>query len=61
MLYTLTGEQRYRAMAQRVGGRLVETQAPDGSWHLEGQAHNDLTAEMVAWLDEIHQAVGPSG
>ena len=23
-----------------------------------GQAINDLTAEMVVWLDEIHQAVG---
>jgi hypothetical protein len=60
-MYTLTGEQRYRAMADRVGRLLVETQEADGSWHMEGIVHNDLTAELVVWLDEIHQALGPAG
>jgi hypothetical protein len=57
VLYTLTGVQKYAAMAERVGRMLVETQAPDGGWNMGGRAHNDLTAEMVVWLDEIHQAV----
>ena len=58
VLHTLTGVQKYGAMAERVGRMLMETQAPDGSWNMCGRAHNDLTAEMVVWLDEIHQAVG---
>ena len=62
MLYTLTGEAKYRDMAVRVGNNLVETQLQNGAWAwpemgLTGP-HNDITAEMVVWLDEIHQAVG---
>ena len=34
-----------------------ETQSDDGSWRLAGTHQNDVTAEMVVWLDEIDQAV----
>lgn len=57
ILYTLTGETKYRAMALRVGDLLIETQSEGGSWPC-GRYQNDFTAEMVVWLDEIHQAVG---
>jgi len=58
LLYTLTREAKYQAMAIRVGDMLAETQADDGSWNLSGKYPNDMTAEMVVWLDEIYQAVG---
>ena len=62
MLYSLTREEKYRAMAIRVGDNLVDAQLDCGAWAwpemgLTGP-HNDITAEMVVWLDEIHQAVG---
>ncbi len=62
MLYTLTGDAKYRDMAVRVGNNLVEAQMENGAWAwpemgLTGP-HNDITAEMVVWLDEIHQAIG---
>ena len=57
VLYTLTGEPKYRDMAIRVGDMLVETQSDHGSWSLAGAYQNDITAEMVVWLDEIDQAV----
>ena len=62
MLYTLTGEDKYRNMAIRVGDNLIETQSENGAWGSEvtgrGEPSNDATAELVVWLDEIHQAVG---
>ena len=62
MMYTLTGEDKYREMAVRVGDNLVETQTENGAWEwpVSGRIlpHNDITAEMVVWVDEIHQAVG---
>lgn len=58
VLYTLTGLEKYRAMAIRVGNVLVGTQTEDGSWTPGGRFRSDVTAEMVVWLDEIHQAVG---
>ena len=62
MLYSLTREEKYRDMAIRVGDNLVDAQMEDGAWAwpemgLTGP-HNDITAEMVVWLDEIHQATG---
>ena len=62
MLYSLTREAKYQKMAIRVGDNLVDAQMEDGAWAwpemgLSGP-HNDITAEMVVWLDEIHQAVG---
>ena len=62
MMYTLTGETRYRDMAVRVGDNLIDAQSPNGAWEwaASGRAgyNNDATAELVVWLDEIHQAVG---
>jgi len=58
VLYTLTGESRYRNLAIRVGDNIIAAQSPEGAWN-PGTPHcNDATAEMVAWLDEVHQAVG---
>lgn len=58
LLYTLTGESKYRAMAVRVGDNLIKAQTQDGSWGPGEKVQNDFTAEMVIWLDEIDQAVG---
>ena len=60
VLYTLTGESRYRDMAVRVGDNIIEQQAPDGYWSGVGgtKPNDDATAEMVVWLDEVYQAVG---
>jgi hypothetical protein len=60
VLYTLTGEAKYREMAVRVGENIIEAQLADGYWSSVGEdgPSNDATAEMVVWLDEIYQAVG---
>jgi hypothetical protein len=63
VLYTLTGEATYRDMAIRVGDQLVDQQTPEGYWNWPAadgtlEPNNDITAEMVVWLDEIHQATG---
>ena len=64
VLYTLTGQVKYRDMAVRVGDNLIATQKGNGSWHgiagMPDEPNNDITAELVVWLDEIHQAVGNS-
>jgi hypothetical protein len=57
ILLTLTGETRYRDIAIRVGDNLLSSQMSAGNWTLGGMSSNDATAEMVIWLDEIHQAV----
>ncbi len=61
-LYTLTGEAKYRDMAIRVGDNLIDAQSESGSWEWAASGrsgpNNDATAELVVWLDEIHQAVG---
>ena len=59
VLYTLTGERKYREMAVRVGDNLIAAQSAAGYWSLPGSEvlKNDITAEMVVWLDEITQAV----
>jgi hypothetical protein len=60
LLYTQTGESKYKKMALRVGDMLIARQARAGSWN---SIHTptpsaDVTAEMVVWLDEIYQAAG---
>lgn len=62
LLYTLTGEEKYRQLAMRVGDLLMASQSPDGHWEMFGdpQFTIDLTAELGVWLDEVHQAVGPA-
>ena len=59
LLYTLTGDPRYRQMAIRVGDGLIASQSTEGWWGNVGEttANNDITAEMVFWLDQIYQAV----
>lgn len=58
VLYTLTGEARFRDLAIKVGDNILRAQSPSGAWWPETPHVNDVTAEMVAWLDEVHQAVG---
>ena len=60
LLYTLSGESRWREMAVRIGNNLVDLQFPAGFWSSVGgdQPGIDSTAERVAWMDEIYQAVG---
>jgi hypothetical protein len=58
LLYTLTGKDIYREMALRVGQYLIWTQTADGSWCFPSMCSNDVSAEMVVWLDEIYQACG---
>lgn len=57
LLHTLTGERQYKDLAFRVGNFLVSSQTSQGSWgNGPGQPGNDdLTAEMVLWLDAIHR------
>ncbi len=60
VLYTLTGQEKYRDMAVRVGDNIIAVQSDEGYWCGVGEetVNNDATAEMVVWLDEIYQAVG---
>ena len=60
LLYDLTGEQKYLDMAIKVGDNIVAQQADQGWWSMVGceGPNNDVTAEMVVWLDEIHQVIG---
>jgi len=58
VLFTLTGDSRFKDMAIRVGSNILDSQTPGGNWVPGGMSSNDATAEMVIWLDEIHQAVG---
>ncbi len=57
-LYTLTGEDRYRDLAIRVGDNIVETQNQEGGWDGLAGMVNDATAEMTYWLDQLYQHVG---
>ena len=59
LLYSLTGQRKYREMALRVGDNLIALQKRSGCWHaVEAPiASTGITSEMVLWLDEICQAV----
>lgn len=58
LLFTLTGEKKYQKIAARVGENLIAAQNSDGQWMFDSDLTiNDLTAEMVVWLDEIAQAL----
>ena len=60
VLYTLTGEKIYKDMAIKVGNNLISAQSEEGYWKADGSDNpsNDITAEMVVWLDEIYQSIG---
>lgn len=59
VLYTLTGEEKYKRMAIKVGDNLLDRQASAGYWSNgdPAEASVDATAELTVWLDEIYQAV----
>ena len=58
VLYTITGEPKYKEMAVRIGDNLVAAQSSEGYWKsISGEnPSSDITAEMVIWLDEIYKA-----
>jgi len=58
VLYTLTGEARYRDLAARIGDNLIALQDARGAWGGSSPNVIDATAERVVWLDELHQALG---
>ena len=60
VLWKLTGESKYEEMAVRTGDYIIDAQSAGGSWSDQAgdSPSNDATAEMVVWLDEVHQAVG---
>jgi len=60
LLYTLTGELKYKRIAARIGDNLMALQSRRGYWTApqQHQPSDEVTAEMVVWLDEIDQAVG---
>ena len=63
VLYTLTGEEKYRELAVRIGDSILSYQAEEGYWYglsPDKTPRLNLTGEMVIWLDEINQAVGHS-
>lgn len=57
MLYSVTGESRYKNIALKVADYFVNTQREDGSWAEDPEAPDyailDLTAEFTMWLNEI--------
>ena len=57
LLFSLTGEEKYREMAIRIGNNLAALQSEQGYWSGAGQTapSNDSTAEKVVWMDEIAQ------
>lgn len=59
LLYTATGETKYRDIAVRIGDNLIDLQSPSGWWSGVGSTtpSHDSTAERVIWMDEISQAV----
>ena len=59
LLYTLTGETKYRQMALRIGNNLLDLQSDEGFWSGVGQTtpSHDSTAERVVWMNEICQAI----
>ncbi len=60
LLFRITGEQKYRAMALRIGDNLIRLQSRHGYWSGVGQQtpNFDSTAERVVWMDEIAQIGG---
>ncbi|MBM3804645.1 MAG: hypothetical protein FJW26_20305 [Acidimicrobiia bacterium] len=57
-LYTVTGKAKYADLAAKVGDNILAVQTSAGPWKFGQMSSNDATAEMVVWLDEVHQAIG---
>ena len=60
LLYTITRDVKYRDLAVTIGDNIAAQQTEAGCWNWYGEQSNDITAEMVVWLDEVYQAVGNS-
>jgi hypothetical protein len=64
VLYSITGEEKYKDMAIRIGENIIAMQSEEGFWSGELEKTDtpsiNLSAEMVVWLDQIYQAVGTS-
>ncbi len=60
LLYKLTRENKYKEMAIRIGDNIIAVQSKKGYWNFPGTntPDNGITAEMIVWLDAMHQAVG---
>jgi len=68
LLHRLTGNPRYREIAQEIAQRLVSRQCPSGAWREEPADDDDpdapvwsdldMTAEYVLWLTLIEQQLG---
>lgn len=62
LLFGASGDERYGALAARVGEALLQQQNDDGSWHNTGgfttrAVTDEVTAEFVAILDEMVQGL----
>jgi hypothetical protein len=60
LLYTITRENRYKELAIRIGDNLIKAQSRKGFWRAPGSKSPSVavTAEMITWLDAIHQTIG---
>jgi len=60
VLFTVTGDPKYKEIAGRIGCNLIACQAKSGYWTVleDNQPSDEVTAEMVIWLDEIDQSIG---
>ena len=60
LLYTITGDNKYKKIALRVGDILIGLQSDLGYWTdmNSSDPNNDVTAELTYWLNEIHKSVG---
>ncbi len=60
LLYKHTRENKYKEMAIRIGDNIIAAQSKKGYWNFPdtNKPDNGITAEMVVWMDVIHQAVG---
>ena len=59
LVYALTGDDKYRGMAQRIGDNLIAIQSVFGQWASADDDSTDTasTSERVIWMDEIQQAL----
>jgi len=60
VLHTLTKERKYKDLAIRIGNSLIASQSRTGYWNAPQVSNpsDEVTAEMIIWLDEINQSVG---
>src|SRR5260221_2658583 len=56
----LTGEDRYKNLAQRIGQNLLDSQGQEGMWLPQGSHMDqvDQTAEVAVWFSEMAMLEG---